>query len=129
MRLLGIDYGRSKIGLSLGEGFLAEPYKVIRYTNEGNLFKQIDEVLKKEKIVRVVVGVSESDMAHESEKFAKRLNDELDIPVELQDETLTSLDAQRLSQEVGIARKKRKGFEDAYAATIMLQNYLDTNED
>lgn len=127
MRLLGIDYGRAKVGIAMGEGFLAEPYKVIRYTNSDSLVRQIDEIIRKENILRVVVGVSESQMAKESQDFATRLNEELNIPVDLQDETLSSLDAQRISRELGINRKKRKGLEDAYAAAVMLQNYLDSS--
>lgn len=126
MRLLGIDYGRSKVGISVGEGFLAEPYGVVKYKEEKELLKRLGDVAKKEDVVKVVVGISESNMARESERFAKRLEKSLSLPVELQDETLTSLDAQKLSMAVGIARKKRKGLEDAYAATIMLQNYIDS---
>lgn len=127
MRLLGVDYGRAKVGIAIGEGFLAEPYKVIKYKDKEFLVKQIDDIVKKEQIVRIVVGVSESEMGRESANFGKMVNEELNIPVDIQDETLSSLDAQKLSREVGIQRKKRKGLEDAYAATIMLQNYLDTN--
>ena len=126
MKYLGIDYGRAKIGLALGEIFLAEPYSVIRYTNLDVLIKQIDGIIQKEKIVRVVVGVSESKMANQSRDFGDKLNEALNIPVDFQDETLTSHDAQRLAIESGIGRKKRKGLEDSYAATIMLQNYLDS---
>lgn len=128
MRLLGIDYGRAKVGIALGEGFLTEPYKVIRYENVDVLIKQIDEIVKKENIARMVVGVSESVIAKESEEFAKKLNETINIPVDLQDETLSSLDAQRISMELGINRKKRKGLEDAYAAAIMLQSYLDAGD-
>jgi len=126
MRLLGIDYGRAKVGLALGEAILAEPYKVIKYNNIDALIKQIDDVTRKENITKIVVGVSESVIAKESEDFAKKVNETLNIPVDLQDETLSSLDAQRISIELGIKRKKRKGLEDAYAAAIMLQNYLDS---
>ena len=47
-------------------------------------------------------------------------------PVETFDETLSTHDARRVSIEEGMKRKKRKGMEDAYAATIMLQGYLDS---
>lgn len=127
MRLLGVDYGRAKVGIALGEGFLAEPYKVIHYENVNALIKQIDGIARKENVTKIVVGVSESIMAKESEDFGIKLNQTLNIPVDLQDETLSSLDAQRISRELGIQRKKRKGMEDAYAASVMLQNYLDSN--
>lgn len=127
MKILGIDYGRSKIGLALSEGSLAEPYKVIRYKDIGVLEEQIKEILDTEKIDKIVVGISEGEMGNESQKFAEELGRSLKIPTEEFDETLSSKDAQRLSIEAGIGRKRRHLMEDAYAAAIMLQNFLDTS--
>lgn len=118
-KILGIDYGRSKVGLSIAEGPLSEPLRVIRYKNIDALISEIKDFIKKEGIEKVVVGVSEGEMGEESKEFAKKFN------AETFDETLTSKDAQVLSREAGINRKKRHEMEDAYAAAIMLQNYLD----
>ncbi len=120
MKTLGIDYGRSKIGLAVSEGILAEPMQVIRYKDTKVLEQKIKEIVETEKIKKIVVGVSEGAMGKESREFAKRLG------AETFDETLSSQDAQRLSIEAGISQKKRKGMEDAYAAAIILQNYLDS---
>ena len=120
MKYLGIDYGRRKIGLAVSDGKLAEPLKVIRYKDLIVSIEQIKNVIKREKIEKVVVGMSEGDMAEESKRFAKMLN------AEMHDETLTSIDAITLSIQGGVKRKKRREMEDAYAATIMLQNYLDS---
>ncbi len=113
MKILGIDYGRSKIGLALAEGSLATPWKVVRAS-------ELRRILEKENFDKIVVGVSEGEMGEESKEFAEGLG------AETFDETLTSQDAQRLSLEAGLSRKKRRGMEDAFAATIMLQSYLDT---
>ena len=64
-------------------------------------------------------------MAQESLKFARELENDLEVAVAVADETLSTKDAQRLSREAGIKQKKRKNMEDAYAASIMLQSYLD----
>lgn len=118
-KILGIDYGRSKIGLCIADGPLAEPFKVIRYSNRQSLIEEIKKIIEKENIEKVVVGVSEGKMAEESRSFAE------EFKAETFDETLTSQDAQSLSIQAGINRKKRHEMEDAFAATIMLQNYLD----
>lgn len=118
-KILGIDYGRSKVGLSMADGPLSEPLKVIRYKDSDKLVSEIKNLIEKEKIEKVVVGVSEGEMGEESKEFAKNFN------AETFDETLTSQDAQTLSREAGINRKKRREMEDAYAAAIMLQNYID----
>lgn len=126
MKILGIDYGRSKVGLALADGPLAEPLKVIRYKYGDLLIDEIKKIIEKEEIEKVVVGVSEGEMGEESKNFALAISHlPLAISVETFDETLTSHDAQTLSIEAGIGRKKRKEMEDAYAAAIMLQNYLN----
>lgn len=127
MKTLGVDYGRSKVGLAIADGPLAEPLKVIRYKDIDELVKRIETEIEKESAEKIVVGISEGKMALESKKFSLSLRKKLNIAVETFDETLTSQDARRLSQEAGINRKKRKEMEDAYAAAIMLQNYLDSN--
>lgn len=123
MTLLGIDYGRSKLGIAIAYGPLAEPYAVMTL---GEL-KKLEEIIKQEKIEKIVVGVSEGKMGDESKKFGDKLGSELGLPVEFQDESLSSIDAQRFSIEAGIKRQKRKALEDSYAAAIMLQSYIDQN--
>lgn len=128
MQVLGIDYGNAKVGLAVGSGFLAEPLKVIRYKDLNNLINQIGEVIKKENISKVIVGVSESEMGTQSKAFGELLKDKFAMDVDFQDETLSTHEAQELSRASGIKRIKRKGLEDAYAASIMLQNYLDSKK-
>ncbi len=126
MRILGIDYGKSKVGVAIADGSLSEPLQVIRYSDTKILEGKIKKLVESEKIDKVVVGISEGQMGEESRKFSSSLNSSLSIPVETFDETLTSQDAQRLAIESGIGPKKRREMEDAYAAAIMLQNYLDS---
>lgn len=113
-RILAIDYGRSKIGLAIAEGTLAEPWKVVKP-------EALKKILGNESFDKIIVGVSSGQMGEEQKKFAK------EIGAETFDETLTTKEAQRLSIEAGINRKKRRGMEDAFAASIMLQSYLDSN--
>jgi len=104
---------------------LAEVYGVIRSESVEEAIKKLRNVVEKESINKIVVGVSEGKMAEETKAFAKRLKKELKLPVTLQDETLSTKLAQSLSINAGIKRKKRKEFEDAYSAAIILQDYLN----
>jgi putative transcription antitermination factor YqgF len=122
MKTLGIDYGRSKIGLAIGIGSLAEPLKVIRVGSFEDTIQKIEKEIEAENPDKVVVGVSEGEIGEESKKFAEILG------ATTFDETLTSRDAQNLSIEAGVNRKKRHEMEDAYAASLMLQSYLDSFE-
>jgi len=121
MRILGIDYGRVKVGIAIADGGLSEPLEVIRYTDIELLINKILEIAQKEQVEKIVVGVSEGEMGKESKEFADK------IGAETFDETLSTQDAQELSRQAGIKRKKRKNMEDAFAASVMLQSYLDTN--
>lgn len=120
MKILGIDYGRAKIGIAIAVGLLAEPWKVFKVNSFEDAVKKVKSVFTETSADKIVVGVSEGEMGEESKRFAESLG------AETFDETLTSQDAQRLSIEAGLPRKKRQGMEDAFAASIMLQNYLDS---
>ncbi len=126
-KVLGIDYGRRKIGVSLGdsESRLAEPLTVIRFENEEESITKIRQILQAQSVEQIVLGVSEGKMAEDSREFGKKLENKLAVPVIFQDETLTTQEAQKFSIEAGIKRKKRKVMEDAYSAALILQSYLD----
>ncbi len=89
-----------------------------------------EEAINKIKLLgkfdKVIVGISEGKTAGTTKLFVKELQKHLSVPVEVFDETLSTHEAQELSRQTRMNRKKRKNMEDAFAATIMLQNYLDT---
>lgn len=119
MKILGIDYGRSKIGIAVAESSLSSPLKVIYVNSFEDAVEKVKNEVEVERPDEIIVGISEGEMGEESKKFASELG------AKTFDETLSSQDAQRLSQEAGIGQKKRHKMEDAYAAAVMLQNYLD----
>ncbi|OGM02771.1 hypothetical protein A2115_01680 [Candidatus Woesebacteria bacterium GWA1_41_8] len=125
MRYLGIDYGKKKIGLAVAATTISEVYGTLMVSSDTDALKKIGEVIKKENISEIVVGISEGQMAKDSKYFIEKLKDKFKLPVHMQDETLTSKAAQFLSIQAGIKRKKRKRLEDAYSASLILQNYLD----
>lgn len=129
MIIIGIDYGLSKIGIAIGdmESKLAEPFSVIRVTSETDALAKVIKVVEVEEIEKVVVGVSEGETAKKTRAFGEKLS-KAGIEVCYQDETLTTREAQTLSIQTNMKRKKRKAMEDAYAATLILQEYLDNCE-
>jgi putative Holliday junction resolvase len=127
--ILGLDYGRRKIGLALAdiESKLAEPLRILRVDSMEDALKKVSRVSGVSRVSKVVMGVSEGKMAEETKEFGRKLEKKLRIPVVFQDETLTTHEAQKLSQKAGIKRAKRKEMEDAYSATLILQSYLDNH--
>src|SRR5258708_1323956 len=112
MNILSIDFGLSKIGVGIATSKIADPYIVIRYKNNEFLFKTIREITEKEKIQKIIVGVSEGEMAVKTREFIGGLKKEINVQVEEFDETLSTYDAQRLSMESGMRRSKRREMED-----------------
>lgn len=123
--ILGIDFGLAKVGVAIAANEFSEPYNVIRYTTMNELIEKIREIIETEQIAKIIVGISEGQMAQETEGFVDRLKNEIGVLVETSDETLSTQDAQKLGIEAGMNRSKRKNMEDAMAAAVMLQNYLD----
>lgn len=125
-KVLGIDYGRKKIGLAIADGPLAEPLRILRYQDIKILSERIRKIVEDLRVEKIVVGISEGEMAEETKEFGKKLEEELGTPIFFQDETLTTHDAEELATKAGIKRKKRQELEDAYSATLILQGYLDS---
>ncbi len=128
MNILGVDFGERKIGISIATSSIAEPYSVVKIKNINSGVLSVALIVEKEKVDRVVVGISEGSSAEKSIAFGEQLEDKTKKEVVFQDETLSTKEAQKLSIQAGIKRKKRKDLEDAYAATVILQEYLDSKQ-
>lgn len=126
MTTLGIDWGKAKLGLALASGSFAEPYQVIRYSDTKALKDSIREIVGKEKVEAIVLGISEGQSASLARKFGEEVLEDLGIKVIYFDETLSTIEARQMAIEAGIKRKKRRELEDAFAAAVTLQSYLDT---
>lgn len=124
MKYLGIDYGKKKIGLAVSEGVIADPFKVIECSGLKDALQKVMQVVKAENIEVVVIGLPESGEARSiTQKFIKGLRDKGTKIIEV-DETLSTQEAGRLMREMGAKQSARK-MEDALAAAIILQDYLD----
>lgn len=128
MRYLGIDYGAKRIGIALSDegGKIAFP----RETLSGDLEKiveKIAEICEKEKVGRIVVGLPlsfegrETAQTEETKNFAEKLKKAISLPVESENEILTSRMVERDVKEGRIKKEKI----DAASAAIILQSYLD----
>jgi putative Holliday junction resolvase len=125
MRILGIDCGLARIGLALADDELAQPFGVIE--NNPRLMRKINEICQANKIEKIVIGLSEGKMAQKVKKFAQEVSQVIKLPVDFQDETLTSQEAVVKMIEAGKGKKYRQTKSDAFAAAIILQAYLDSH--
>lgn len=125
MRILGIDFGIKKIGLAISEGQLAEPYKQLKVKSSKSKVEKIKRICEEEKIEKIIIGISEGLMAEQTLDFGYQLRKVTGLPIEFEDETLTSEEAKNLLVKIGKPKKKRQKQIDAISAALILQNYLD----
>jgi putative holliday junction resolvase len=125
MTILAFDYGRKKIGVAVSSGSLADPLTVLRGDTPEILKNKALDIIRVEKPERIIVGLSERDIATEAESFGRELELLSRVKVSFVDETLSTYDAQQMAIAGGMSRKKRKEMEDAFSAAVILQRYLD----
>ena len=123
MNLLAIDYGKKRIGIAFASASFAEPIALLDNTDRVN--QQIIKLVRAYKAQRVIVGLSEGEMAQETKTFAAGLEEQLKLPLVFHDETLSSYEAN--SKLMHKKRGYRAKPQDSYQAAVMLQDYLDSH--
>ena len=140
MRILGIDYGTKRIGLSIADenNHVATPFEIV--PNDVNTFKTLGDILEKEKVSEIVVGESVdfsgklNALSARIEVFILELKEKFKLPIHKQKEFLTSVEARRSkdgkkelspSQAHNRVKTVKRGRVDAQAAAFILQRYLD----
>lgn len=129
-RSLGLDIGDRRIGVAMSdpEGILASPLTIISRTDESSDIAAILAIVAQNQVRVVVVGLplsmngSIGPQAEKVQDFARRLSRHAAVPIEFRDERLTTVDAKRI---IKMNRKDRKTRDDAVAAALILQSYLD----
>jgi putative holliday junction resolvase len=139
VRALGIDYGERRIGLALSDatGLLASPWK--RLANDANvgaaarrLAAEIRTLQSEEGLDAIVIGLprrlngAATEQTARVRKLAELLAAEVTAPISLQDERLTSHEAETLLAARERDWRKRKDQLDAMAAALILQDFLDS---
>ena len=137
MRIMGLDYGSKTVGVAVSDPLLltAQGVEIIRRDSENKLRKtyaRIEELIAQYgDVERIVIGYPKNMNDTEGERCAKvmevkeSLERRCGLPVELWDERLTTVAADKAMMESGIRRENRKNYVDEIAAMLILQGYLD----
>ena len=133
-RVLGLDLGDARIGVAISddERRMAVPVGTIHTGAPADL-KAIATLVDEHAATVVVVGLPLSmtgergPAAVKAGAFADALRSFLDVPVELQDERLSTVEAERALREAGIGGRERRDVVDRSAATVILQAWLDAH--
>ena len=136
MRIMALDVGSKTVGVAISDplGFTAQGLEIIKIDEEsGNFgFDRLAELVKEYKVDKFVVGLPKNmnntsgPRVEASQAYGDKITELFNLPVEYQDERLTTVQAERmLVEQADISRGKRKKVIDKLAAQLILQNYLD----
>ena len=131
-RVLGLDLGDARIGVAISDDRrrIAVPLGTVRTGAPADV-KAIADLVHGHGVTVVVIGHplhlsgEAGERAHHAERFAEALDAFLDVPVLLQDERLSSVEADRALREAGASGRERRRTVDRSAATVILQAWLD----
>lgn len=138
MRYLGLDLGSKTLGIAISDmtNTIASVYTTLYFKDEDyhSLILPLKDIILKEDIGELVLGFPKNmnntlgERALITLEFKDMLEKEIHIPVNMEDERLTSVISNNVLIDANVSRKKRKKKVDGMAAVIILQGYLDRNK-
>ena len=135
-RMMGLDFGSKTVGVAISDplGITAQGITIIRRERENKLrktYSAIEELIEKYDVKSIVLGYPVLLSGKEGERvkatlaFKEDLERRTGLPVILQDERLTTIQAHRSLDEMGVKSEKHGEYVDEVAAVLILQSYLD----
>ena len=134
MRILSVDHGEKRIGLALTDstGTIAGLLKVIEHVSRVVDAAQVADIAAQNEVGLIVVGQSFDEegkpnlAGRRAGRFAEELKNQTNIQIEMWDESFSTQEARAARIELGVSRKQRAGHQDAFAAVMILQSYLES---
>ncbi|MEW5933008.1 MAG: Holliday junction resolvase RuvX [Bacillota bacterium] len=133
-RTMALDVGSKTIGVAVSDplGWTGQGVAVIRRKNRESDLAEVLRLVREWDVTELVVGLplsldgSRGPQAQQAETFARRLAEASGLPVRLQDERLTTRQAERVLVDADVSRRRRRQVIDKAAAVLILQSYLDS---
>lgn len=134
MRILGLDIGDKTIGVALSDplGITAQGITTIKRKNTEKDIAELKSICEKYNVELIISGLPKNmngTLGHQSEKvinFCGVIERDINLPIKMWDERLTTVAANRAMIEGNLSRAKRKKIVDKMAAIYILQGYLDS---
>ena len=136
MRILGIDLGEKRIGLALSDalGITAQGLPTIQVQAEQEICPKIMKIIQEKKVEQLVFGLPKNmngslgPQAKKVQEYAQKLGMLANLPIDFEDERLSTVRAEQVLLEANQSRAKRKKSIDRLSAVIILQSYLDRRQ-
>jgi len=132
--MMALDVGEVRMGVAISDPLhlIAQPFGFLAAGNRKKCLEEVARIVLERKVGRIVVGHPTSmqgrrtQSTEKAEDFAQALRKRLpDVPVELWDERLTTVEALSVLREGNVKGKKQRQKVDQVAAALILQSYLD----
>ena len=140
MRVMGLDFGSRTCGVAMSDELLmtAQPVETIHRDRPSKIRKtlaRIEELIETYNVGLIVLGLplnmndTQGERAAVTLDFRDQLTRRTGLPVVMSDERLTTVEADELLDEMGIAPADRKTYLDTVAANIILQEYMENHRE
>ena len=134
MRILALDLGTVRIGLAISDplGYTAQGLETLQVVSKQKTLDALVKICREREVSEIVVGLpvnmngTMGPKANEIFDWVKKIEEATGLLVKTWDERLTSREAGRLMVDQGLSRQKQKSHSDRLAATLILQNYLES---
>lgn len=132
-RILGIDYGKRRIGLAISDplGIIAQSLPTLTIKETTDLLSEIEILVKEKEVSTVVLGLPKNmngtlgEQGKKVQEFGEELSQKINIKIEFWDERLSSVESQKVLREEKRKIKHKKELVDKISASLILQGYLD----
>lgn len=132
MKCLGLDLGTKTLGIAITDklGIISSPLKTLHFNSTEELINPLKELVKTEGVAEIALGLpknmdnSTGFASERSYQFKSLLEKNIDIPIILVDERLSTVEAEKYLLDSDMSRKKRKKHIDAVAASVILDTYI-----
>jgi putative Holliday junction resolvase len=138
MRILGIDYGDSRVGIAITDalGITAQGLETIHHKgNDKIVLRRLDEIMQQYEIDTIVVGKplnmngTATERVEVTNKFIHKLKCKYNkLKIDTMDERLTTVEAHRTMNDLNINPRKKKNLVDTISAVYILEMYMNRNK-
>lgn len=135
MKILGLDYGESRIGVAVSDeaGVMAQGLATLARKNRKSDLQALATVIEKQQIERIVLGYplridgTAGIQCEKVRRFAVLLEKTFHLPVVCWDEAFSTKEAEEMMRQMKVKRNKKREMVDRIAASIILQDYLNAH--
>lgn len=131
---LGIDFGKKRIGLALGEAIPRGIGFIDGTKPRLTIIDEISKICKENEVLKIIIGLpflgsgDEGFLAAEARQFGSELADKTALPVLFEEEQYTSSEAERILSEGGVKYDRKDGKVDEMAAILILEQYINNKK-